>query len=145
MSIKLQAIVPKTPLLDIARIQSAAQAQLRNDCATVVNKIAQYPPQEDTDYVRSGELGRNWRIEIKSPGEIWVINRVTSTVSFYQTKTKGVRARRHAPRNYSPYVQGGENAQSGVMAGKGWLRIDEVADEVFGDRAGVYSKLLAGG
>lgn len=144
-NIGLQAIVPKTPLLDTSKIQQAAQRQLQNDCLTVVNKIAVYPEQEDTDYVRSGQLGSNWKLEIKGPGEIWVVNRVTSSVSFYQTKTKGVVARRHAPRGYSQYVQGGEDSQSRVMAGKGWGRIDEAADEVFAGRAGVYSKLLAGG
>lgn len=148
MSIRLQAIVPKSPILDVAKIQAAGAAQLRTDATAVLNKIAQYPPQEPTDYIRSGQLGRNWKLEIQSPGEILIVNRVTSSVSFYQTKTKGRVARRHAPRNYSVYVQGSTKTDPGqarVMAGKGWTTIDDAADEVFKGRAGVYSKLLAGG
>lgn len=144
----LRAIVPKKPVLDTALIVQHAQAQLNRDCTTIVNQIAAYPTQEDTDYVRSGDLGRNWKLEVKGPGEIWVVNRVVSTVSRYQTKTKGVVTRTHPPRNYSIYVQGSKKddpGQAKVMGDKGWKRIDEVADGVFKGRAGVYSKLLAGG
>lgn len=144
---KLTAIVPK-PVFNTSVIQQRAQAQLQRDSLDVVNKIADYPSQEETTYVRSGNLGRNWRLEPQGPGEIWIVNRVESTVSRYRTKTKGIVARRHAPRNYSIYVQGSKKTDPGqarIMEEKGWQTIDEVADEVFGDRAGVYTKLLAGG
>lgn len=142
---QLRAIVPRSPLIDTAKVRSNAQRQLKNDALAVVNRIATYPSQEDTPYVRSGNLGRNWKLEPQNEGEIWIVNRVTTTMVRYRTKTKGIRVRRVSPRAYAKYVQGGKDDQAGFMADKGWERIDDVAEDVFKDRAGVYTELLAGG
>lgn len=148
MSLRLEAIKPTRPVLDVAKIKAGVDRELRTMAADVVNKIATYPPQEDTDYVRSGQLGSHWRMVPVSPGRIDIINNVVTTQVRRRLKSGVIRTYRVKPRAYAVYVQGSittDPGQARVMGDKGWSRIDEVAEEVFSRHSGIVVRLLTGG
>ena len=145
MSVVLKPVIRKTGRhLDPALMQAQAQAQLRKDALALVNRMAHYPPQAPTTYVRTGNLGRNWLPEVKGPAEIWIVNRARSSVSLVRTKTKGVRPRVHKSRPYAAVVQGPIQTQAKIMAAKGWRRIDVEAAKIFKAQKGIYYKIFTG-
>lgn len=147
MSLRLEAIKPSKPLFD-PNMKTRIDSELRNLASEVVNKIATYPPQEPTTYVRSGQLGRHWRMVPRETGRIDIINDVTTSIVRRRTKRGVIRTYRVPTRAYAVYVQGSiqtDPGQARVMGDKGWQRIDEVAGEVFARRKGVVVRLLTGG
>lgn len=148
MSLGIRAIKPHPEkLIDTRKAIINLDNDLRNLAYACVNELADYPTQEPTTYVRSGNLGRGWKVEPEGHGSVKIVNRTVSSSSRYRTKTKGVVVRHHAPRAYAVYVQGSRDTtpgQAGVMADKGWESIDDVVERHLDRDSGIIIRHLQG-
>lgn len=111
-AMRFEAILPK-------RYHSSKQAKkgldvlLRTFGVEAQRRLKKYPAQQPTDYVRTGNLGRNWEgtPNLKSGESVTLTN----------------------PTPYAVWVQGPNQGsgpkQAGVMAGKGWPSITTVGEE----------------
>lgn len=129
----LQAIYPKTKILDPEAMQAQVQAALRAYGLAVAAKMAQYPAQTTTAgrqaYRRTGDLGRYWN----APGALTVTSNSVTLVNRVN----------HNGRSYAVYVQGPTKggvgqSQTSRMRDKGWQSISTVAH----DTAQQYQPIL---
>lgn len=69
-----------------------------------LRRVADYPSQQPTEYIRTGTLGRNWKMKV-SDDEATVTNAT----------------------EYAQWVQG--DNQTRVMSSKGWQTIETIAKD----------------
>lgn len=110
MPVRIQATRKKTDDW-LATAQAMVDAADKAFSQTALALLQRYPPP-NSDYVRTGNLGRSWTAH-KTPQGVTVRNDV----------------------RYASYVQGpqGKSGRSGgqtaVMAGKGWMSITEAGKQ----------------
>lgn len=111
--IRVTAITPKGKLFQ--NPTAKIERRLVSHLGRVQNAVQKYPPQEQpTDYVRTGNLGRNWR----------------TRVSRRNGNLEGEIAN---PVEYAGYVEGFADGEKGerqtkVMRDKGWPQLDTEFD-----------------
>lgn len=137
--LRIVAINPNPRVqLNPTTISAAIGREMARLGADLVGRMAKYPPQQPTDYRRTGNLGRNWRMRVYGLGRIDVYNSATSTGAVRTKRGRRRRSRGVASaarrRPYAVYVQGPKTGnapgtrQAAVMAGKGWSNITDEAN-----------------
>ncbi len=115
LSIEAKAIVPKRRVFgtnsEFLVDQSMRVAGWAGD---MVRGMADYPPQQPTSYVRTGNLGRGWRMRFGRNSAI-VENRVSYTVWV---------------QGFSRSAKRPGRGQTAVMRRRGWKPIDRVTRRV---------------
>lgn len=110
--VRITAIKPKGKLFQNPGPQ--IEHRLVTHLGRVQNAMQRYPRQQPTDYVRTGNLGRNWRTKLSRRGG-------------------NLEGELGNPVPYAGYVEGFADGAKGerqttVMRGKGWARLDEEFD-----------------
>lgn len=83
----------------------------------MIKALAKYPRYQSPTYVRTGTEGRGWKQKFSDTGGRWEVEVTNDTP-------------------YASYVQGDKDQQARVMAGIGWLRVDDAADDIWPDIEG---------
>lgn len=103
-SVQFNPIIPRRPIVDVNKAKGV-EAQLRQWAGNVQRKIATYPTQAPTTYVRTGTLGRNTALRVGQDGG-------------------DLRAVVQNATTYATYVIGPRQARR--MRGRGWQTMGEV-------------------
>lgn len=120
MPLRIRAINPnpRAPL-NVARIRVEVPRALVGFALEMISTMASYPPQEPTPYIRTGDLGRNWRIANADIGAITVQNAVNRSGRPYAVYPQGPKRGRKGER------------QTAVMRRKGWQNITDESRRVW--------------
>lgn len=133
--LRIIALPPPRDLLHVSLIQTNVSRQLAGFTTDTISRMAKYPPQQPTPYVRTGDLGRNWKAKLSGArnGRVEVFNNVN------RSSGKGRKRRFYAVYAQGPSASSDLNAgpgtrQTAVMKAKGWQNITDVANELWEKR-----------